>query len=110
MRTVNRKHSKILIYVVGIGLRKGYGLSGYDHCKASMAADALAIRAMQVAASPDTYCRYTNELVKSLDKYWPDAKFQTGMSVTKRCITRCDGSGRFSDKKMFLQYVVARVI
>ena len=35
MRTVNRKHPTLLIYVVGIGLPKGYGLFGYDHCKAS---------------------------------------------------------------------------
>ena len=58
-------------YINGIGLPKGYGLSGSDHGKAAMAADALAIRAIQVMANPDAYCRYTNQFVKALDKYWP---------------------------------------
>jgi hypothetical protein len=58
-------------YVGGIGLPKGYGLSGSDHGAASMAAESLAIRAMQVTANPRAYCRYTNKFVKALDKYWP---------------------------------------
>jgi hypothetical protein len=86
MRAVNRKHPTLLIYVVGIELPKGYGLFGYDHCKASQ-------------PKPLLCGYYTNELVKSLDKYWPDAKFQTGMSVTKG-VLRGDSSGRFSGKKI----------
>ena len=104
MRTVNRKHTTLLIYVVGIGLPKGCGLFGYDHCKASQPMPLLC-ELCQLRPDPDTYCRYTNELVKSLDKYWPDAKFQTGMSVTKG-VLRGDSSGRFSGKKDFTQYVV----
>jgi hypothetical protein len=64
-------HADVIDYVAGIGRREGYAPSGSDHGKAAMAADALAIRAMQVTADPGAYCRYTNEFVEALDKYWP---------------------------------------
>ncbi len=64
-------HADAIDYVVGIGLPEGYGLSGSDHDKAAIAADALTIRAMQVTADPGAYCRYTNKFVRALDKDWP---------------------------------------
>jgi hypothetical protein len=58
-------------YRVGISRPKGYNYSSSDHARAVMAADAIAIRAMQVSVNPDAYCRYTKQFVKALDKYWP---------------------------------------
>jgi hypothetical protein len=82
-------------YGVGIGLPKGYGLSGSDHGKASMAAETLAIRAMQVTANPDAYCRYTNEFGKALDKYWPKLG-----GWDRR---RGDSSSNVDDEKVYYQ-------
>jgi hypothetical protein len=58
-------------YLVGFDRAEGYNLIDEDHQKARIAADALAIRAMQVSAKPDAYCRYTCKFVEALDKEWP---------------------------------------
>jgi hypothetical protein len=58
-------------YLVGFDRAEGYGLTDEDHQKARIAADALAIRAMQVSAKPDAYCRYTCKFVEALDEEWP---------------------------------------
>src|SRR5262249_36911219 len=58
-------------YVEGIGVPKGYGISGYDHRKANKACHELAIRARSVRANPTAFSKYTVEFVNELYATWP---------------------------------------
>jgi hypothetical protein len=76
---------------VGINRPKYYGgVSSSEARYAHMSAETLAIRAIQVKANPDAYCRYTIKFIEALDKYWPDLvgrkRRRKGSLNQRRCL------------------------